>query len=68
MLGKNIQKIIKVGNSLAVTLPTALTRALGIERGDLVVLGCVQDGVIYVRKVTDKDVRDGHVDVIDFNS
>ena len=33
------QKIIKAGNSLAITLPSRLVRALGIRPGDIVKVG-----------------------------
>jgi antitoxin component of MazEF toxin-antitoxin module len=64
---RNIHRIIKVGNSLAVVLPRTLARELDIKRGDLVVLGCVQEGVVYVRKADTKDISQERVDVIDFN-
>lgn len=38
-----------------------------IYRGDSVVLGCVQDDVIYIHKVRDEDLPEYDVKVIDFN-
>ncbi|HLE49530.1 MAG TPA: AbrB/MazE/SpoVT family DNA-binding domain-containing protein [Patescibacteria group bacterium] len=35
----NQQKIIKAGNSLAITLPSRLVRALGLRAGDPVTVG-----------------------------
>ena len=37
------QKVIKAGNSLAITLPSRLVRALGIRPGDTVKVGISLD-------------------------
>jgi len=67
MPSKDIQRIIKVGNSLAITVPASVARALNFQRGDRVVLSCVEEGTITVRKVNDKDLHNLRVGVIDFN-
>ncbi len=57
MAGPYIQKVIRLGNSNAVVIPAYLARALDIQRGDAVVLSCVEEGVISVRKVNEKDLH-----------
>jgi antitoxin component of MazEF toxin-antitoxin module len=53
-----IQRVIKVGDSLAVVLPKYLTRALLIERGDAVMLSSVQTNEVRVRKLSEQALRD----------
>lgn len=60
--------MIKVGNSLAITLPAPLARALDFQRGDRVVLSCVEEGTITVRKVNDKEFHNLRIGVINFNT
>jgi AbrB family looped-hinge helix DNA binding protein len=43
-------KVVKVGNSLRITLPKEICRAAGIERGATVAIS-VGDGEVIVRKV-----------------
>lgn len=42
-------------------------KTLNMQRGDYVVLGCVQEGVMYVKKATTEDIQDNNVDIIQFN-
>lgn len=58
MAGPHIQKVVRVGNSNAVVIPAYLMRALDIQRGDAVVLSCVEEGIVSVRKVNEKDLHD----------
>jgi len=57
MAQPNIQRVIKVGNSLAVILPKYLTSTLQIERGDVVILSCVEENEVRVRKIDEKTLR-----------
>lgn len=41
-------------------------KTLGMKRGDLVVLGCVQEGVMFVKKATTQDIEENNVEIIDF--
>lgn len=50
-----ISKVIRVGNSLAITIPVAILRSLKIKRGDYVVFGVYDENVFAVRKVTDAE-------------
>jgi len=51
-----VQKVVKVGNSCAVIIPSAIARALKIERGDQVTFGVFEDDVICVRKLQQEDI------------
>lgn len=52
-----LQRVIKVGSSLAVTLPVEVCRALGIERGDAVTLGIFEENTVVIRRLTDADLK-----------
>lgn len=52
-----IQRVIKVGTSLAVVLPVNVCRALCIQRGDRVAFGVFEDNTLVVRKLTEAEVR-----------
>lgn len=41
-----LRKVTVVGNSIGVTLPAALARAYGVERGALVSVEPTKDGVL----------------------
>lgn len=64
MPSKDIQRVIKVGNSLAITIPAHVARSLNFQRGDRVVYSCVEEETISFRKVNDKDVHDLRVGTI----
>jgi len=49
-------KIIKNGTSLAVVIPKNILVALHMERGDQVVFGIVDPGVLCIKKVTQEDL------------
>lgn len=51
------QRVVKLGNSLAVILPSYITRELGIKRGTPVVVGCVEPDGVRIRILTDEDMR-----------
>ncbi len=50
-----VKKIIKVGDSLAVTIPYPLCEALKIVRGDFVFVFLLQDDKIILQKIDEKD-------------
>lgn len=47
-----VQKIIKVGDSLAVVVPADLRRTLEINKGDFVVLVLGSNDTLYISKIT----------------
>lgn len=47
----NVHKVQKQGNSLAVSLPIEIARALKIERGDVVSIVALDGETILIRKV-----------------
>lgn len=49
--------MIKVGNSLAITLPKEITRALEIQRGQAVGLSCTDTTFIIVKLIPEYDVE-----------
>lgn len=57
MISLRVQKVIKVGNAIAVIVPVEVARALKIERGDQVTFGVFEDDVICIRKITQEDLR-----------
>jgi len=64
MASKEIQRVIKVGNSIAVVLPAHIARAFNIQVGDTVALSCVEEGVVVVRKLDDEDLRAKRLGII----
>lgn len=49
--------IIKVGNSLAITVPVEILRGLKIQRGDRVVLAVYDENTFAVRRVPASELR-----------
>jgi len=49
-------KVVKIGNSLRITIPKEITEFLKIIEGDTVIL-TVNDGNIYVKKQKIKKIR-----------
>lgn len=52
-----IQRVLKVGNSLAVILPVHVHRALGMKRGDNISFAVWQENEVVIRKLTDDDLQ-----------
>lgn len=52
-----LQRVIKVGTSLAVVLPIDACRALNIKRGDPVSFGIFEENTIVIRRLTDADIK-----------
>ncbi len=50
-----IRRVSRVGDSLGITVPRAILRALGWELGDQVLFG-VAGGKVTLRKIVDTDV------------
>lgn len=48
---------MKVGDSLAVTLPASVCRALNIQRGDVVTIGVFEENTVVVRRLTRDDLK-----------
>lgn len=57
MPAPHIQRVIKVGDSLAAVLPRYLTDALGIQRGQAFSIGCTENNVLTIRLLTSEEVR-----------
>ncbi len=51
-------KVIKVGDSLAITIPVSILRGLKINRGDSVVIGVYDENTFAVRRVPAQELRD----------
>lgn len=51
MGGTRIVKVQKVGDSLAVTIPADVARAIGIKRGDSVFIEVPAEGTVLFRKI-----------------
>lgn len=51
------QRVIKVGNALAVVLPRAITRALNIQRGATVAVVCTDADEIRIRLISDEAIQ-----------
>lgn len=52
------QRIIKVGNSLAVVLPVEIVRGLEIQRGDVVALSVTQSDQVVIKLFADYELRE----------
>lgn len=61
---REIQRVLKVGNALAVVLPADLLRDLKIQRGDLVTVSCTDPKQIIIRRISAEDVRLARLGVI----
>jgi antitoxin component of MazEF toxin-antitoxin module len=51
-----IQKVLKVGNSIAVVLPSTIASQLNVQRGDQVAVSCLSSTEILLKKLP-KDLR-----------
>lgn len=56
MAGQQIQRVIKVGNALAVVIPRPITRALNIQRGDNVAIFCTDFEEVRVRLISEEKI------------
>ena len=54
---RNIQRVMKVGDSLAVTIPKHLTKSLGIQRGDGVMVACTDPRAIVIVRLSEEELR-----------
>lgn len=52
-----LQRVIKVGPSLAVVVPVDVRRALGINRGDTVTIGIFEENTIVIRRLSDEEIK-----------
>ena len=50
-------KVIKTGTSLCVVIPKNYLSAIGLVRGDLVVWGVASSDVLYLRRVSEIDIK-----------
>lgn len=50
-----MNKVLKVGGSLGITIPTEILAALDIKRGDYISFGVFQDKCFVVRVLTDDE-------------
>lgn len=50
-----MNKVLKVGGSLGITIPTEILAALDIKRGDYINFGVFQDKCFVVRVLTDDE-------------
>lgn len=53
----NTSKVIKVGNSLAITIPVAILRGMKIKQGDRVVIAAYDENIFAVRRIPAKELR-----------
>jgi len=56
VLGKDVRKVLKVGGSLAITLPSDYVQAHKIEAGDAMTV--FYDDVFHAEPVTDAEILD----------
>lgn len=54
---RGLQRVIKVGNSLAVILPVEIARALEIQRGQAVGLSTTDPTFIIIKLIPEYDVE-----------
>jgi len=52
-----VRKLIKNGNSIQVSIPRAYLTALGWYGGEAIALELSEDGTIWVRRPTQRDLR-----------
>lgn len=53
-----ITKIIRVGNSLGVLIPSEILKGYHWERGDILVFGFAGQDHLYIKKLSDKEIND----------
>lgn len=53
-----VNKVLKIGDSLAVSIPADLRRTLEINRGDYVAITLGAEDVILIKKITPQEARD----------
>lgn len=56
-MNPQIGKVIKVGNSLAITIPAQICKGLKIERGDAVVLAVYDENIFCVRRIPPHELQ-----------
>lgn len=54
---RRFQRVIKVGDSLAVVLPTEVTRGLEIQRGMPIMLAVLAANIVQIKFLTDYEVQ-----------
>lgn len=52
----NVQRVQKVGNSLAVVIPAKVARALAIQRDDMVLVEVYGENSVVVRRLTAEQI------------
>ena len=53
-----VNKVLKIGDSLAVSIPADLRRTLEINSGDYVAITLGAEDVILIKKITPQEARD----------
>jgi len=53
----NIQRLVKNGNSTQVVIPRGYMRALGWNSGEQIAIELVEDGTVWIRRPTVRDLR-----------
>lgn len=56
MLTLQIVKVLKIGSSLGVVIPTAILKVLEIERGDQMAFAVYHEGTITLRKLSRDEI------------
>lgn len=59
-----VQRVIRVGTSLAVVLPADICRSLKIEKGDSISFGVFESDTVVVRKLSANDLRSLRPEII----
>ena len=50
-----VHKLIKVGHSFAITIPTAIVREMKLQRGDALILGLTNDNLLVIGSLDDRE-------------
>lgn len=53
-----ITKIIKIGNSCGLVIPQEILNGFHWQRGDTVVFGFASQGQLYIKKMSDLEMKD----------
>ncbi len=69
MKALHFTKLVKVGTSLGVVIPSNVVRALGWERGDILVFGFAGTDQLVIKRVTDVEFQElkAETEVIDIS-
>jgi len=53
----NLTKVIRTGSSLGVVIPVNVIRAMGWERGDILVYTFISDNTLGLKRLSDQEIK-----------